>query len=417
MPTTAPSSPSSAPAGAHPSEPDAPSSSHPAPPASSQPSPPTPPNPRRSLLGRLAVPLLERLAYPSSPDRYLEMVDPTWSLREVRGTVEALDRGTAGSITLRIRTNGNWRGHLAGQHVVLSLDVAGVRRSRCYSVTGSQHARDGVVELVVRRGSSDGVEGVVSGHLHETLAVGAVVHLTQAHGTFVLPEERPEHVLLVSGGSGITPVLAILRTLVDEGRAAGGRAGRVTFVHYTRSLDEVPAHDELLDLADDNPGLRLVRVTTRSEEHPDGVTGHFSPAQLEAVVPDWRRSGAFVCGSSRLVGAVRELFQAEGIALEAEQFDPPAAIVPDDTEVTGEVSFSASGVGAENTGRPLLEQAEALGLRPAYGCRMGICFSCTRRKTAGTTRHLHTGEATTEAEADIQLCVSVPVGGDVTIDL
>ena len=398
------------------------SSSQPATPSrgprtTAQPRPPRPENPRRSLLGRLAVPLLERLAYPQSPDRYLEMLDPTLSLREVRGTVERVDRGTPGSVGLRIRTNGNWRGHLAGQHVVLSLDVAGVRRSRCYSVTGSQHGPRGVVDLVVRRGSADGVEGVVSGHLHDGLAEGTVVHLTQAHGTFVLPEQRPEHVLLVSGGSGITPVLSVLRTLVDEGRAEGGRAGRVTFVHYTRTLAEVPAHDELLDLADDHPGLRLVRVTTRSQEHPDGVEGHVSPAQLEALVPDWRRSGAFVCGSARLVAAVRACFEAEGVALAAEQFDPPAAIVPNDTEVTGEVTFAASEVGARNTGRPLLEQAEALGLAPAYGCRMGICFSCTRRKTAGTTRHLHTGETTTEAEADIQLCVSVPVGGDVTIDL
>lgn len=383
-----------------------------------EPRPPRPDNPRRSLLGRVAVPLLERLAYPQSPDRYLELLDPTWSLREVRGTVTEVDRSTPGSVRLRIRPNGNWQGHLAGQHVVLTLPVAGVRRSRCYSVTTSQHARDGHLELVARLGrTDDGRPGLVSGHLHDGLAVGAVVDLTQPQGTFVLPDARPAHVLLVSGGSGITPVLSILRTLVDEGRAEGGAAGRVTFLHYTRSLEEVPAHDELRDLADDHPGLRLVRVTTQSDEHPDGVRGHFSADQLEAVVPDWRRTGAFVCGSARLVSEVRDLFEAEGVAIEAEQFDPPAAIVPSDGEVTGEVTFSGSGASAENTGRPLLEQAEALGLNPAYGCRMGICFSCTRRKTAGTTRHLHTGETTTEAEADIQLCVSVPVGGDVTIDL
>ncbi|GAB2910656.1 ferredoxin reductase [Rhodococcus aerolatus] len=364
------------------------------------------------------MPLLERLAYPQSPDRYLELVDPTWSLREVRATVTEVDRSTPGSVTVSLRPNGNWRGHVAGQHVVLTVLVAGVRRSRCYSVTTSQHATDGLLELTARLGrTDDGRPGAVSGHLHERLAPGDVVDLTQAQGTFVLPDARPEHVLLVSGGSGITPVLSILRTLVDEGRADGGDAGRVTFLHYTRTLDEVPAHDELRDLADDHPGLRLVRVTTRSDEHPDGVRGHFSPAQLEALVPDWRRAGVYVCGSARLVSEVRALAEAEGVAIEAEQFDPPAAIVPTDGEITGEVSFSASGASAANSGRPLLEQAEALGLSPAYGCRMGICFSCTRRKTAGTTRHLHTGETTTEAEADIQLCVSVPVGGDVTIDL
>jgi len=119
------------------------------------------------------------------------------------------------------------------------------------------------------------------------------------------------------------------------------------------------------------------------------------------------------------VEEVRALWTDQGIdaQLKAEQFDPPAAIVPNDTEISGEVTFSGSAKSAENTGRPLLEQAEALGLKPEYGCRMGICFSCTRRKTAGHVQHLHTGEVTTESEADIQLCVSVPVGGDVTIDL
>lgn len=386
---------------------------------SSSTSRPTPANPRRGLLGRVGVPLLERLTYPQSPDRFLELVDPTWSLREVRGEVVDVDRTTPGSITLAVRPNGNWQGHRAGQHVVFTMLVAGVRRSRCYSVTSSEHATDGLVTFTVRRGrDDDGREGLVSGHIHDELAPGTVVHLTQAEGTFTLPEARPEHVLLVSGGSGITPVLSILRTLVDEGRAEGGPgSGRVTFLHYTRSLAEVPAHDELVALAAAHPGIRLVRVTTQTEEHPDGVTGHFTAAQLAEVVPDWRRATAFVCGSSRLVSDVRAQWEADGLEIAAEQFDPPAAIVPAGTEVSGEVSFSASGKSAENTGRPLLEQAEALGLSPSYGCRMGICFSCTRRKTAGATQHLHTGEVTTEAEADIQLCVSVPVGGDVTIDL
>ncbi len=368
---------------------------------------PTPSNPRRGLFAKVGVPLLERLTTPHSPDRYLEMLNPTWSLREVRATVTAVRHSAPGSITVLVRPNSNWRGFQAGQHVVFTLLIAGVRRSRCYSVTSSEHHSDGLLEFTVRRGP----DGLVSGFLHDELASGTVVHLTQAQGDFVLPLPRPEQVLLISGGSGITPVMAMLRTLCDE-----GYQGAVTFLHYSRRAEDVPYAAELSALAAEYPLVQLLQVTTQ-EQGP--LLGHFSQEQLEQHVPGWRAATSYVCGSARLVEEVRALWTDQGIdaQLKAEQFDPPAAIVPNDTEISGEVTFSGSAKSAENTGRPLLEQAEALGLKPEYGCRMGICFSCTRRKTAGHVQHLHTGEVTTESEADIQLCVSVPVGGDVTIDL
>ncbi|MEO9222563.1 MAG: ferredoxin reductase, partial [Mycobacteriaceae bacterium] len=337
----------------------------------------------------------------------LEIVNPTWSLREVRATVVDVRHSAPGSITVLVRPNSNWRGFQAGQHVVFTLLIAGVRRSRCYSVTSSEHHSDGLLEFTVRRGA----DGLVSGFLHEELSPGTVVHITQAQGDFVLPLPRPEQVLLISGGSGITPVMAMLRTLCDE-----GFQGAVTFLHYSRRAADVPYAVELAELAAAHPNVTLLQVTTQ-EESP--LQGHFSATQLEQHVPDWQRATSYVCGSARLVEEVRDLWSARDLdhLLKAEQFDPPAAIVGNDTEICGEVTFSRSGKTAENTGRPLLEQAEALGLKPEYGCRMGICFSCTRHKTAGQVQHLHTGEVTTQSEADIQLCVTVPVGGDVTVDL
>ncbi len=372
----------------------------------------TPSNPRRGLLAKVGVPLLERLATPHSPDRYLEMLNPTWSLREVRGTVTSVRRSATGSITVLVQPNSNWRGFQAGQHVVFTLLIAGVRRSRCYSVTSSEHHSEGLLEFTVRKGRSHPDNGgLVSGYLHDELTPGTVVHLTQAQGDFVLPLPRPERVLLISGGSGITPVMSMLRTLCDE-----GYQGDVTFLHYSRRAEDVPYAAELAELASQHPNVQLLQVTTQEES---ALQGHFSLEKLGRHVPRWREATSYVCGSARLVEEVRALWAEHELEdlLKAEQFDPPAAIVPSDAEITGEVTFARSGKTAENTGRPLLEQAEALGLNPEYGCRMGICFSCTRRKTAGQVSHLHTGEVTTESEADIQLCVTVPVGGDVTVDL
>jgi ferredoxin len=85
-----------------------------------------------------------------------------------------------------------------------------------------------------------------------------------------------------------------------------------------------------------------------------------------------------------------------------------------DADAAGAVRFGD--VVVENSGATLLEQAEAAGLNPEFGCRMGICFSCTKVKTAGCTRNVRTGDLHTEPDTEIQLCISAPVG-DVAIDL
>jgi ferredoxin len=112
-----------------------------------------------------------------------------------------------------------------------------------------------------------------------------------------------------------------------------------------------------------------------------------------------------------LVAAVREQ-RPDAIS---ESFVPPEFVTPADPS-GGRVTFRGSTVSVVDDGRPLLEQAEAAGLTPASGCRMGICHSCTCRKTVGTVRNLITGAVSTAEGEDIQICVSVPVG-DVEIDL
>jgi ferredoxin len=91
-------------------------------------------------------------------------------------------------------------------------------------------------------------------------------------------------------------------------------------------------------------------------------------------------------------------------------FEPPA------NPTGGRVTFADSNVDVVDDGRPLLEQAEAAGLKPENGCRMGICHTCTRRKTSGTVRNLVTGAVSTGPDEKVQICVSVPVG-DVDIAL
>lgn len=362
----------------------------------------------RASLHRVAVPLLEAVTVPHGPDRYLEMLNPMWSLQEVRAKIVDVRHPAVGSVKLLLRPNGIWRGFRAGQHVAFTIEIDGVRRTRCYSLACSAHCPDGLLELTVAAEP----EGLVSGYLHSDAGPGTVVRLSQAQGGFTLPDDRPEHILLISGGSGITPVMSMLRTLCEDGFCAG--AGRVTFLHYARSAAHVAYLDELAVLAAAHPGLRLLRAYTRGSGGE--LAGRFDARQLPSLGSD---AAAWVCGPAGLVDAVRAHWERTGInvPLQTEQFTAPTPALPaDDGEPYGEVCFTRSRHRVANTGETLLEQAEAAGLNPEFGCRMGICLTCTSRKTTGNVRHLHTGELSTEPDSEIQVCSTVPVG-DVAVDL
>jgi ferredoxin-NADP reductase len=362
-------------------------------------------SPRR--VGRLLLrsSLLEALAYPHGVDRYVELVRPLLVKHQVRAEVTAVRRQTPKSVTLRLRPNENWRGLRAGQFVGLSLNIDGVRETRPYSPAGSQHAAGGVLELTV----STHPEGKVSRYLRDTARPGMIVGLTQAEGDFVLPDPRPERVLLISGGSGITPVMAMLRTLCDE-----GFAGEIGFLNYARSSALALYGAELDRLVGRHEGLRVARGFTRGRRLP--LNGRFCREHLGAVISEHADTATFVCGPPTLIDAVRAVWTQDGLpAPVVETFTQPALSFDIDA-AEGFVSFLASGREAANSGLPLLEQAEDAGLAPSHGCRMGICNTCSCRKTAGTVRNIITGEISTARDEQIRICVSVPVG-DVALDL
>ncbi|MDP9091409.1 MAG: ferredoxin reductase [Actinomycetota bacterium] len=347
--------------------------------------------------------LFEALATPHGIDRYLELVNPMFTVRELRAEVTEVTRSTADTLTLTLRPTRQWRGFRAGQFVQITLDIDGVRRTRCYSPACSQHRSDGRIELTIKAHP----EGAVSQYLHAHAAPGLVVGLSQADGVFCLPDVRPGRLLLISGGSGITPVLSMLRTLCDE-----GYAGEVTFLHYACTEADVSYREQLRELAAAHPNVKLVLAYTSQETGGD-LHGYFGQEHLESAAP-WHAAEdahAYLCGPPALMSSVRSLFAAEGLGerLHTEDF-APAPLVVDDGEVSGILSFGRSAKVASNTGQTLLEQAERAGLSPEYGCRMGICFSCTQIKTSGCTRNIRTGDVNSDPDTEIQLCINVPLG-------
>lgn len=348
---------------------------------------------------------LESLTTPHSVDRYLELIHPRLTVRELRAVVTRVERVAVDELALTLRPTWQWHGFEAGQYVQVAVTVDGVRQVRCYSPTSSQHRGDGRIEITVKTHAHGRVSRWLANHARRGLVLG----LSAAGGEFRLPTPRPERLLLISGGSGITPVLSILRTLVDE-----QHAGDVCFLHYARSADHVAHLGALRALAAGRPNVRLVLAYTRQRTASD-PSGHFEPAHLVECAPWYADAQTYLCGPPELMSSVQAHYAAEGIEerLHIERFTL-REVVPPDADATGIVTFGDMAV--PNSGATLLEQAEAAGLNPDYGCRMGICFTCPKIKAVGCTRDLRTGELHTDIDAAIQLCISVPVG-DVTMEM
>jgi ferredoxin-NADP reductase len=350
----------------------------------------------------LRSPAVAALASPHGVDRYLELVNPMWAAHEVRARVVRVERETLDVTTLTLRPTNTWNGFRAGQHVQVGVEIDSVRHTRCFSVSSSDLARklhgDPTFTITVRADDA----GLVSKHLARTATVGTVLHLSRAEGGFTLPPLLPRRLLMISGGSGITPVMSMLRTLVDF-----RYQGRITFVHYARTPEETIFRAELDALAE-LPNVDVHVFHTRTGDK------RLNELQLRGVAPSYADTLTYACGPAGLVETVRALYGEDDEHLHVEYFK--TSTTAPDPDAHGSVTFTRAGESAANTGAPLLEQAEALGLRPAYGCRMGICLSCTSRKSAGTVRNVVTGAESSLPDEDIQICVSQPVG-DCVVDL
>lgn len=341
--------------------------------------------------------LLDRFATPLDIDAFATAVNPRWGTR-LRGVIERIDAVGEHAATITIRTTTRWSGHTPGQFVTIGVDVNGVRHHRCYSLTSLPSVgRSALIEITVQATST----GVVSDHLVHHARRGEIVQLAAAEGEFVLSDPLPARLLFITGGSGITPVLSMLRVL-----AGRPHRSEVVVVHHAATPERCLFRDELAELAARSPWLRVEMTYTRG-----GGGAHLDAARLESAAPDWRDAQTYVCGPRELIEfAATHWRQADlGAQLHIERFcTSPLVAVDPNGAVAGEggrATFATSAVTAQAAATtPLLEVAEAAGLTPAYGCRMGICRTCSTHLDAGCVRDLRDGRLIESGE-HIQLCV------------
>lgn len=331
---------------------------------------------------------------PLLPADYLDLFSPLRAGADLRGRIVEVRVETRDAVTLVIKPGRGWRAHRPGQYVRIGVDVDGVRNWRAYSLTSPTSAPDGYITVTVKAIP----DGKVSNHLvRGGVAPGSMIMLDQAAGDFTLPDQPPRKVLFLTAGSGITPVMGMLRNAVDD-------LEDVVVLHSAPTAADVIFGSDLRAL-DAQGRIRLIERHTEAE-------GVVTVDDVAALVPDWAQRQTWACGPTGLLDATEKHWGATGVGdqLHTERFRPTVMA----TGNGGTVTFARSGVTLESDGAtPLLDSGEEAGVLMPSGCRMGICFGCVVPLREGAVRDLRSGEVTTAAPDHpvlIQTCVSAAAG-------
>ncbi|MBJ8338392.1 ferredoxin reductase [Antrihabitans sp. YC3-6] len=361
--------------------------------------------PRRPRLNVLRG-AVARITTPLLPDDYLHLANPLWSARELRGQIVEVRKETADSATLVIKPGWGFDfDYKPGQYIGIGLHVDGRWHWRSYSLTSPPNWEAGhrggrkVITIAVKAMP----EGFLSTHIVGGVPSGTIVRLAAPQGEFALPDPPPAKILFLTAGSGITPVMAMLRTMDRRGQLPD-----VAHVHSAPTSDAVMFGSELERMAAEHATFVTHIQLTKSD-------GKFSLASLDSMYPDWRERQTWACGPLKMLDEIERLWRDERISdrLHLERFEIARA---DMSGQGGTVTFAKSGRKVEVDGATsLLQAGEQVGVQMPFGCRMGICQTCVAPLLAGHTRDLRSGDERREGDR-VQTCISA-AAGDCTLDL
>ncbi len=339
------------------------------------------------------------------PADFLDLFAPLRRGAELRGKVVSVHPETPDAATLLIKPGADWAGHVPGQYVRIGIDVDGVRQWRAYSLTHGPRP-DGLISITVKAVP----DGLVSHHIVHDCKPGTLVHLEQAQGEFVLPDDQVGKLLFITAGSGITPVIGMLRNLFPSTDAGVLRPERsanydIVVLHVAPSRpDSIFRRD--LEALDTAGAIRL--VARYDDQH-----GLLDLDHLTDLVPDLGARTTYACGPPPLLDAITEHHEQVGLTLFTEQFRTARIADPGEG---GTVTFASNDTVVEAAGdTPILDAAEAAGVLMPSGCRMGICYGCVLPLKEGSVRDLRNGAVTTAVPGEgpaikIQTCIHAAAG-------
>jgi len=342
-----------------------------------------------------------------------------------------------------------------GQFVTLDLEINGKKVKRSYSIS-STPSRPHTLEITVKRVPSPADEpevppGLVSNWLHDNLKVGSQVKVSGPMGKFTCVEQIDKKLLLISAGSGITPMMSMSQWICDTATNTD-----VVFFHSARSPRDIIFRQELELMAAEYPNFRLAVTTTRQEPGQAwlGYRGRLNEAMLQMIAADFRDRIVYVCGPNPFMEAVKTLLKSLDFPMQnyyAESFGgkkpskaktatsplrlvhdaekdlAPAEVVSNEHQATlqevaplpvtttqPKVVFAKSGKEVDCDGEDvILDIAEQEGVDMPSGCRMGACGACKQKLLEGEVKYEGEPDALKESEREeglILTCLAHPVG-------
>ncbi|MCW7468761.1 ferredoxin reductase [Leptospira kanakyensis] len=327
-------------------------------------------------------------------DFLLGEINPRFSVTAIKAKVVAVREETADAKTIVLKPNWLWKGFRSGQHVPVTVEIAGRRVTRFYSL--SSRPDDKLLSITVKRQKG----GLVSNFINTNIKKGDVLELGEATGEFVLPKTLPSKFLFLAGGSGITPIHSILKQL-----EANQFKGKATLLYFVRSFEDIILRSSLEEIAKSTGWLEIKYIF--SDVPKEGYdSGFLTKEILQKYAEDLKSYSVYVCGPAPM--QTKALSLLEGNEIKSELF-----LLPGQTSLkvkktgTVDVFLSLSHKTIQVKGeRSLLEELEDQGIYPQSGCRMGICHTCVCKKAVGSVTDLSNGEVSELGEENIQICVS-----------
>mgnify|MGYP003385808092 FL=1 len=357
----------------------------------------------------------------------IQVLVPQWTTDAYRAQVIEIRDEMADMYTLVLKPqtgliDRQWPEFIAGQFIELMVEKDGARTLRCFSISSSPayYQKTGLIELSIRIQQ----QGRITPWIRQQLEPGSLVNISQAQGDFILPEtmlysRKAEKLLLIAGGSGITPFRSMLQQQTMQQLAMNKSMGEsspqldIHLLYYSRDDQQVAFQQELEQLQQDYKSLTISFVDSEKE-------GFICAEHLQAYCSDYLERTAFICGPSPMIQQARKVLAEFEVASDKINFEFfGAAPIEIENSEQGVVLFQASEktlVSEKDKSNTLLEQAEEMGIKPVSGCRIGVCHQCICKKKSGVVFNTRTQEYSDTGSEEIQLCISV-AQGDVVLDL
>lgn len=285
----------------------------------------------------------------------------------------------------------------AGQFLTLAVTIDGKPVKRAYSIS-SHPCHTDALELTIKREE----KGLVSRYLHDVVREGDLMDMEASYGHLTvggLPEDQA--VVLIGGGVGITPLMSVLRCMIEC-----GLKNEIYLLYACKTLEEFIYRDELKELAKHHRNIRLLVAVDRLEgSYPGAFEGRLTQEKIAEFVPNLQKSRVHLCGPPPMMKAIRTALtalhvpeeqvktEAFGPVTQPKKLDQAPEPGQDAAQKQDAAQDSSSGARVHFTGadktfpisetQTVLELAESNGIEIQASCRVGTCGTCKVKLLSG----------------------------------